>query len=55
MENVPKTVMIYLEKNNQYLMLYRNKKEIDIKAMDIANIIAENVVSGGVSVGHACV
>ena len=29
-ENVPKTVMIYLEKNNQYLMLYRNKKEIDI-------------------------
>ena len=25
-----KTVMIYLEKENQYLMLYRNKKEKDI-------------------------
>lgn len=25
-----KTVMIYLEKNNQYLMLYRNKKKKDI-------------------------
>ena len=24
------TVMIYLEKENQYLMLYRNKKEKDI-------------------------
>ncbi|MBE6143710.1 MAG: 8-oxo-dGTP diphosphatase [Erysipelotrichaceae bacterium] len=29
-EPVPKTVMIYLEKDNQYLMLYRNKKEVDI-------------------------
>ena len=28
--NMTKTVMIYLEKNNQYLMLYRNKKEVDI-------------------------
>ena len=25
-----KTVMIYLEKDNQYLMLYRNKKKKDI-------------------------
>lgn len=25
-----KTVMIYIEKNNQYLMLYRNKKKVDI-------------------------
>lgn len=24
------TVMIYLEKDNQYLMLYRNKKKVDI-------------------------
>lgn len=28
--SIPKTVMIYLEKDNKYLMLYRNKKEVDI-------------------------
>lgn len=29
-KSIPKTVLIYLERNNQYLMLYRNKKKIDV-------------------------
>lgn len=29
-KSIPKTVLIYLERNNQYLMLYRNKKKVDV-------------------------
>lgn len=42
---VPKTVMIYLEKDNQYLMLYRNKKEVDInkgKYIGVGGHVEEN-------------
>ena len=40
-----KTVMIYLEKDNQYLMLYRNKKKVDInkgKYIGVGGHVEEN-------------
>lgn len=44
-KDIPKTVMVYLEEDNKYLMLYRNKKEVDInkgKYIGVGGHVEEN-------------